>query len=186
MPSKNLLVKNLMNTNNGIVPCKNLSLLSDNFFDNCTPLPPFQEVPEILDSFVGITVCGQIFDDLGLPIPGALIEIWHPLHAGYFGIEYGPSFAPTDPEAQGWACTITDFQGKFCFKTEKRNTPGLPSNSINLKVTDEHAHVTLAKLYFDENIFNPTDPYLMDMEPEERMQFIGQERDGVYTFDIQL
>ncbi|MEZ4957805.1 MAG: hypothetical protein R2825_29880 [Saprospiraceae bacterium] len=180
-------MKNLMNTNNEIVSRQNLSLLSDNFSDNFTPLLPFQEVPEILDSFVEIIIQGRIIDEFGLPLSGVLVEMWHPLHFGYFGVEYGPAFAPTDPDEQGWACTITDEQGVFCFKTEKRpSILGFPSASIDLKVTDEHANVSLAKLYLDENISNPTDPYLMDMEMEERTQFIGQEKDGVYMFDIQL
>lgn len=176
-----------MNTNDGVNPRESLSLLTDELLDNFTPSLTLQEVPEILDFHVEAIVQGRILDEFGHPLSGALVEMWHPLHYGYFGVEYGPAFAPTDPDAQGWACTVTDHQGAFCFKTDKRpNIFGLPSNSIDLKVTDENANVTLAKLYFEENIINPTDPFLMDMEPEERLQFIGQKRDGVYLFDIQL
>ncbi len=157
---------------------------SKHFFNN---LPEFQEVPEMLDVFPRITLRGKITNHLGLPVSGVLVEMWHPVHSGYFGLEYGPSFAPTDPDRQGWACTITNEKGEYFFQTEKRtNQSGLPSASIDLKITDEYANVILTKMYFDEDLLDPADYYLMDMEVEERCQHLCSERDGVCYFDMQI
>ncbi len=166
--------------------------LSHLFVDFVEEFPPYEEIPETLDVFPEIIVHGQLTNHLGLPVAGVLVEMWHPTEWGIFGMEYGPSFAPVDPDAQGWACAVTDENGQYCFKTNKRtHQPGIPTSSINFKITDEIGDVTLTKLYYDENLFDPADPFLMDMEMEERCQYkkgtapnFGDEKDGVCEFDI--
>ena len=148
-------------------------------------LPAFQEVLETLDVFSEVIIKGRVIDRMGLPVAGALVEMWHPLQWGVYDMEYGPAFAPVDPDTQGWICCVTDANGEYGFKTEKRtNQPGLPSASIDLKVTNENSDVVLTKLYFDEDVIDPADPYLMDMEMEERYPLMAQERNGVCEFDI--
>ena len=177
-------MKSLMNPNGELTfshkppAYRNLSHL---FVDFAGVFPPFEEVLETLDVFDEIIVAGRLTNHLGLPMAGVLVEIWHPSEWGFYGMEYGPSFAPVDPDGQRWACTVTDENGMYQFKI-KKCTP--PSSLINFKISDENGDVTLSRLYFDEDLSDPADPFLMDMEMEERHQYVGHEKDGVCRFDI--
>lgn len=147
--------------------------------DNNLIIPTYKEVLETLDVFEEIIVKGFVLNPEGIPVTGALVEIWHAAQWGVFGMEYGPSFAPYDPDEQMWACTVTDENGAYFFKTLKRPFHAAPpSVSIDIKVTDENTNVTLSKLYLNEDISDPADSFLMDMELEERKRYFGEEEDG--------
>ena len=148
-------------------------------------VPTYREVLETLDVFQEIVVKGHIVNQSGVPVIGALVEMWHASRWGIFGMEYGPSIAPHDPDEQMWACAVTDENGGYFFKTLKRPFHAAPpSVSIDIKVTDENANVALTKLYLNENINEPADSFLIDMKPTERQQYFGKEEEGICEFNI--
>lgn len=162
-------------------------LLEDPGFNIIPPLLHPVEVAERLDVYQVVEVCGKIIHSFGLPAKNISMEIWHATKWSLYGMEYGPSFAPVDAAAQGWQLVKTDENGCFSFQIEKKLLP--PTYlfaALNLKMTDASGHISLSKLYIDEDILDPDDPFLMDMEIEERSEYIGMEINGVCVFDLMI
>lgn len=176
-----------MNSGGSALHPDQVSFLTDSLSGIVIDVPVFCEVMETLDVFQKTTIRGRVLDSLGLPVSGALVEMWYSQQWGMYGMEYGLSYAPNDPDDQAWASVITDENGYYSFDTENRaGQPGRCAEAINFKVTDENGSVVLTKLYLNEDPSNPSDPFLMDMEIEERIQYTGREENGVCEFDILL
>ncbi len=156
------------------------------YYDLITFSPRYKEVLETLDIFEKVVVHGRVTDKFGLPVAGATVEVWHPEKWGMFAMAYGPSPAPVDADGQGWMCCATNDQGEYFFTIEKRNEHGAGLPSVNFKVTTSDQRTKLTKLYFGQNEMELADPYLMDLEVEERYQHFGWETDGACQFDIEM
>ncbi len=66
-----------------------------------------------------IRVSGQVLDEHGQPIEGALVDIWPATAHGRYHHEQDTSEKPVDPNFQGWAMMKTDASGRYSFKTIK-------------------------------------------------------------------
>ncbi len=64
-----------------------------------------------------IIVTGQLMDDMGKPIPHALIEIWQANAAGRYMHKVDQHDAPLDPNFHGAGRVLTDKDGRYRFTT---------------------------------------------------------------------
>lgn len=152
-------------------------------FDGTLLVSDFQPLAETADTFSMIQIDGQIKDVNNQPISSALVEVWNTRDAGIYGMIYEPSFVPVDPDGQNWQCIITEGDGHYQFQIEHQ-LPRQFSDSINFKITDEYGNVKLTRMYLFENRFHPKDPFLINMELEERHLYFGTKNVDSYRFDI--
>lgn len=64
-----------------------------------------------------IIVTGQILDDRGRSIPGALLEVWQANAAGRYAHRNDQHDAPLDPNFTGAGRCLTDEEGRYRFTT---------------------------------------------------------------------
>lgn len=66
-----------------------------------------------------IRVTGQVLDDKGQSVEGALVDIWQANSHGRYHHEDDPAAVPDDPNFQGWGMVKTDAEGRYAFTTIK-------------------------------------------------------------------
>ena len=66
-----------------------------------------------------IEISGQVLDETGAPIAGALVDVWQANSHGRYDHERDPNPAPLDPNFQGWARLTTDAEGRYRVRTIK-------------------------------------------------------------------
>lgn len=66
-----------------------------------------------------IYVHGRILDEDGMPVRGALVEVWQANAAGRYRHKVDDHQAPLDPNFTGAGRTLTDEKGRYSFKTVK-------------------------------------------------------------------
>ncbi len=64
-----------------------------------------------------LIVHGRVRDEMGRPVPGALLEIWQANAGGRYRHKSESYIAPLDPNFGGCGRTITDQDGAYAFKT---------------------------------------------------------------------
>jgi len=66
-----------------------------------------------------IVVTGRVLDDLGVPLRGALVEVWQANAAGRYRHDVDRHPAPLDPNFSGAGRCLTDDDGRYRFTTVK-------------------------------------------------------------------
>jgi protocatechuate 3,4-dioxygenase beta subunit len=66
-----------------------------------------------------IAVSGQLLDEGGRPVRGALVEIWQANAAGRYMHKWDQHDAPLDPNFSGCGRTLTDAEGRYRFLSIK-------------------------------------------------------------------
>jgi protocatechuate 3,4-dioxygenase, beta subunit len=66
-----------------------------------------------------IIVQGRVLDEVGRPIPGALVEVWQANAAGRYRHDVDQHPAPLDPNFAGAGRCLTDAEGRYRFVTVK-------------------------------------------------------------------
>lgn len=139
-----------------------------------------------------ITVEGRVFDRDGVPIAGAVVDIWQANAAGRYAHERDWNPAPLDPNFQGWAILRTDPDGRYRFKTIK---PGAyPAAQgwdrpphIHFKVSRRGYHEITTQMYFENEPLNDVDHILKSLsEPEQTSVVAALNQSGVFEFDVVL
>lgn len=113
-----------------------------------------------------ITVSGRVLDENLEPVPGTLVEIWQANAAGRYAHRIDQHEAPLDPNFFGTGRTISDGDGRYCFRTIK---PGAyPWGNHDNAWRPNHIHFSVlgpciatrlvTQMYF------PGDP-LLDLDP---------------------
>jgi len=128
---------------------------------------------------------GQVLDEAGKPVPGALVDIWQANAAGRYDHEDDPALAPLDPNFQGWGMVKTDDQGRYAFTTIKPGAYSVDAEwsrppHIHFKVSRRGYHELTTQMYFAGESLNETDRLLRDV-PEDRRGLLVvdfQDRDG--------
>lgn len=119
-------------------------------------------------------VHGRVLDEDGLPVRGALVEIWQANAAGRYRHKVDTYDAPLDPNFTGEGRTITDDNGYYCFKTIK---PGpYPWGNHHNAWRPSHIHFSLfgagilsrlvTQMYFPGDPLQPLDP-IFNSIPDE-------------------
>ena len=124
-----------------------------------------------------IRVTGQVLDEEGNPVEGALVDIWQANTYGKYHHEDDPSSEPKDPNFQGWGMVKTDEEGRYAFTTIK---PGAYSVNktwrrpphIHYKVSRRGFHEITTQMYFAGEPLNEKDSLLRDVPEDSRDSLI--------------
>jgi protocatechuate 3,4-dioxygenase beta subunit len=135
-----------------------------------------------------LIVTGRLLDDLGTPIPHALVEVWQANAAGRYMHKVDQHDAPIDPNFHGAGRMLTDENGVYRFTTIR---PGAYPwrNHINAW-RPPHIHFSVfgvnflqrlvTQMYFPGDPLLPLDPIYNGISDEEaRRQLIS-----VYDHDV--
>ena len=141
-----------------------------------------------------ITLAGQVRQEGGAPVPGALIEIWQANAAGRYAHPADRGDAPLDPAFRGFGRALTDADGRYAFRTVRPGAvpgPGNAPQAPHILVSIVAAGLLrrlVTRIYFPDEPLNETDPVLATVDdPEARRTLIARtEGDGRYRFDIVL
>ena len=120
-----------------------------------------------------IRVTGQVLDEKGNPVEGALVDIWQANTFGRYHHEDDTSTAPEDPNFQGWGMVKTDADGRYSFTTIKPGAYKVDGNwrrppHIHYKVSRRGYHELTTQMYFAGESLNETDRLLRNVAEEDR------------------
>jgi len=121
-----------------------------------------------------IIVHGQVLDEDGRPVRGALVEVWQANAAGRYLHKVDQHQAPLDPNFSGAGRILADDAGRFSFKTIK---PGAyPWGNHHNAWRPAHIHFSLfgagilsrlvTQMYFPGDPLLPLDP-IFNCIPDE-------------------
>jgi len=150
-----------------------------------------------------IIVTGQVTDDDGHPLRGALIELWQANAAGRYKHKNDNHAAPLDPNFSGCGRVITDNEGRYSFVSIK---PGAyPWKNHENAWRPAHIHFSLfgagilsrlvTQMYFPGDPLLPFDPIYNSIPDETARQRLISHFDWTtttpehalgYRFDIVL
>ena len=140
-----------------------------------------------------IKVTGQVLDDKGQPVEGALVDIWQANTYGRYHHEDDPATTPTDPNFQGWGMVKTDAQGRYAFTTIKPGASKVEDKwrrppHIHYKVSRRGYREITTQMYFAGEALNEKDHLLNDVAENERDLLVVDfnERDGVLQGDFSV
>jgi protocatechuate 3,4-dioxygenase beta subunit len=107
-----------------------------------------------------IFVHGQVVEDDGRPVPGALVEVWQANAAGRYAHAVDRHPAPLDPNFEGVGRCLTDAEGRYRFVTVK---PGpYPWGNHHNAWRPAHIHFSLFGRAFAQRLvtqmYFPGDP----------------------------
>ncbi len=124
-----------------------------------------------------IRVTGQVLDDQGDPVKGALVDIWQANTNGRYHHEDDPNTAPEDPNFQGWGMVKTDAEGRYAFTTIKPGTYGVDENwtrppHIHYKVSRRGYHEITTQMYYAGEALNEPDPLLRSVAEDVRASLV--------------
>lgn len=120
-----------------------------------------------------IRVTGQVLDETGNPVEGALVDIWQANAYGRYHHEDDTSTAPEDPNFQGWGMVKTDAEGRYSFTTIKPGAYQVDGDwrrppHIHYKVSRRGYHELTTQMYFAGENLNETDRLLQSVAEEDR------------------
>ena len=120
-----------------------------------------------------IRVTGQVLDEMGNPVEGALVDIWQANSHGRYHHEDDTSTAPEDPNFQGWGMVKTDAEGRYSFTTIKPGAYKVDGNwrrppHIHYKVSRRGYHELTTQMYFAGESLNETDRLLLSVAGKDR------------------
>ncbi len=146
-----------------------------------------------------IEVRGRVLQEGGIPVPGALVEIWQANAAGRYNHPAdGGGDRPIDPHFRGFGRALTDAEGRYRFVTIR---PGaMPAEGNRWQAPHIAFSIFAAgllrrlitRLYFPGEPLNESDPVLAAIpDPDARATLIARKEavpsDGAaYAFDIVL
>jgi protocatechuate 3,4-dioxygenase, beta subunit len=119
-----------------------------------------------------ITVTGQVMDDQGRPVTGALIEVWQANKWGKYEHPVDITRAPLDSNFKGFGRMLTDADGRYFFRSIK---PGAyPNPGYDDWYRPPHIHFSIfaagvmcrliTQMYFPGEALNDIDPILNGVE----------------------
>ena len=148
-----------------------------------------------------IVVSGQVSDEAGKPVRGALVEVWEANKWGKYEHPVDQTDQPLDPNFKGYGRALTDAEGRYRFRAIK---PGAyPNPGYDNWMRPPHIHFSIfgagvmqrliTQLYFPGEDLNDIDPILNGVEDlAARASLIAKElpteADGTraFSFDIVL
>lgn len=124
-----------------------------------------------------VTVHGQVFDANRLPVPDAVLELWHADPSGLYSSQRERSGRPA-----GFARIATDAEGRFSFTTCK---PGAVPSGLN-HMQAPHIEVLffargllrhlITRMYFPDEASNATDPLLQSLPDDRRATLVASDK----------
>lgn len=122
-----------------------------------------------------IEISGQVLDETGAPIAGALVDVWQANSHGRYDHESDPNPAPLDPNFQGWARLSTDAEGRYRVRTIKPGAYPVGEGwsrppHIHFKVAKRGFREVTTQMYFAGEPLNDVDRLWSSLSPGERGQ----------------
>jgi protocatechuate 3,4-dioxygenase, beta subunit len=120
-----------------------------------------------------IEISGQVLDEMGAPIAGALVDVWQANAAGRYDHEADTNPAALDPNFQSWARLTTDAEGRYRVRTIRpghypvREGWSRPPH-IHFKVARRGFSEITTQMYFAGDALNDVDLIWTKLSPEER------------------
>jgi len=150
-----------------------------------------------------IIVHGIVRDELGRPVPNALVEIWQANAGGRYRHRNDKYLAPIDPNFGGCGRRLTDANGYYVFRTIKpgpypwrnRINDWRPSHIHFSLMGDGWAQRLITQMYFDGDPLIPDCPIVRTLPREEQVRGLIAVQDRAafvpldsraYRFDITL
>lgn len=146
-----------------------------------------------------IVFSGQVRDEAGKPVRGALVEVWQANQWGKYEHPVDQTPEPLDPNFKGYGRQLTDAQGRYRFRSIK---PGAyPNPGYDNWMRPPHIHFSLfgagvmqrliTQLYFPGEKLNDIDPILNGVEDlDARATLIARvlpaEPDGTLAFGFDV
>jgi protocatechuate 3,4-dioxygenase beta subunit len=143
-----------------------------------------------------VDVHGQVLDEDGMPVAGALVDVWQANAHGRYAHEADPNPAPLDPDFQGWARLTTDAEGRYRVRTiipgsyPVRDGWARPPH-IHFKVARRGYRELITQMYFAGNALNDVDRLLLAVPEAERARLVvafeaGTDAVALGRFDLVL
>ncbi|MCR9219164.1 MAG: protocatechuate 3,4-dioxygenase subunit beta [Alphaproteobacteria bacterium] len=115
-----------------------------------------------------ILVHGRVADEIGRPVAGALIEIWQANAGGRYRHVTEKYIAPLDPNFGGCGRTVTDADGRYCFRTIQPGAYPWPNGPNDWRPAHIHfslfgrafAQRLVTQMYFEGDPLIPHCPIL--------------------------
>jgi len=150
-----------------------------------------------------IIVHGIVRDELGRPVPNALVEIWQANAGGRYRHRNDKYLAPIDPNFGGCGRRLTDANGYYVFRTIKpgpypwrnRINDWRPSHIHFSLMGDGWAQRLITQMYFEGDPLIPDCPIVRTLPREEQVRGLIAVQDRAafvpldsraYRFDITL
>lgn len=120
-----------------------------------------------------IQISGQVLDETGAPVAGALVDVWQANAAGRYDHEADKNPAAVDPNFQSWAHLVTDAEGRYRIKTIKpghypvREGWSRPPH-IHFKVACRGYSEITTQMYFAGDPLNDVDLIWTKLTADER------------------
>jgi len=150
-----------------------------------------------------IIVHGIVRDELGRPVPNALVEIWQANAGGRHRHRNDKYLAPIDPNFGGCGRRLTDANGYYVFRTIKpgpypwrnRINDWRPSHIHFSLMGDGWAQRLITQMYFEGDPLIPDCPIVRTLPREEQVRGLIAVQDRAafvpldsraYRFDITL
>lgn len=146
-----------------------------------------------------IVVSGQVTDEAGKPVRGALVEVWQANKWGKYEHPVDQTPEPVDPDFKGYGRQLTDAGGRYRFRSIK---PGAyPNPGYDDWYRPPHIHFSLfgagvmqrliTQLYFPGEALNDIDPILNGIEDlDARASLIARplaaQADGTLSFGFDI
>lgn len=124
-----------------------------------------------------VDVHGQVLDEDGQPVAGALVDVWQANAHGRYAHEADPNPAPLDPDFQGWARLTTDAEGRYRVRTivpgsyPVREGWARPPH-IHFKVARRGYRELVTQMYFAGNALNDVDHLLLAVPEPDRARLL--------------
>ena len=126
-----------------------------------------------------VRVTGQVRDEQGNPLAGAMVEIWQACESGKYNHPEDTNTAPMDPDFQYWGRTTTDANGNYGFLTIKPGAYPADANwirppHIHFKVAAPGFRSLTTQLYFAGDPLNDKDRILRAIPADVRQLVISK------------
>ena len=150
-----------------------------------------------------IIVHGRVLDEMGRPVPGALIEVWQANAGGRYCHKKESYLAPLDPDFGGCGRMITGEDGSYEFRTVQPGPYPWPNGMNDWRPAHIHfsifghgfAQRLITQMYFEGDPLIPLCPIVGVLKTQEAVEALTAPLDmhrtvpmdaRAYKFDIVL
>jgi protocatechuate 3,4-dioxygenase, beta subunit len=130
-----------------------------------------------------INLSGRVLARNGVPIAGAILEIWQANANGRYAHKGDKNPAPLDPNFEGYARIVTNSDGRYSLKTIKPGAYPVPGGwmrapHIHFDVTGRNTRLVTA-MYFEGEALNDQDKVLKtSFIPKSQMTQLERDNGG--------
>ena len=125
-----------------------------------------------------VEISGQVLEESGAPIAGALVDVWQANAAGRYAHEADTNPKPLDDDFQGWAQLLTDAEGRYSVRTIVPGAYPVTKEwtrppHVHFKVARRGYRELVTQMYFHGEPLNGIDKLLLDVPEADRAQLIA-------------